>query len=174
MRSSPVKAIRWDDMTQGTILNIQKMSTEDGPGIRTTVFFKGCGLHCAWCHNPESIAFHPEIQWFSVRCLGCRTCVATCPQGALTLSESGLHIDRDKCDGCHLCTAACPANAIEPLGVSMTVDKLMTELLKDRAYYEKSGGGITLSGGEPSLHPEFSVMVSRAAAVSPTSVPGPA
>jgi pyruvate formate lyase activating enzyme len=149
-------------MTQGTILNIQKMSTEDGPGIRTTVFFKGCGLHCAWCHNPESIAFQPEIQWFSVRCLGCRTCITTCPQGALTLSESGLHIDRAKCDGCHLCTEACPANAIEPLGKSMTVDALMAELIKDRAYYEKSNGGITLSGGEPSLQPEFAEEVLKA------------
>ncbi len=138
------------------------MSTEDGPGIRTTVFFKGCGLHCAWCHNPESIAFHPEIQWFAGRCLGCRTCTTVCPQGALTLSENGLHINREKCDGCFLCSDACPANAIEPLGKNMTSQSLMAELLKDRAYYETSKGGVTLSGGEPTMQPDFAEEVLRA------------
>lgn len=140
---------------EGTILHLQKMSTEDGPGIRTTVFFKGCGLHCAWCHNPESISFAPEIQWFASRCLHCRTCSSSCPENCLTMTDQGLQIDRSTCTGCFHCTAACPANAIEPLGKRITVPDLMAELRKDLAYYQASGGGVTLSGGEPSMQAYF-------------------
>jgi pyruvate formate lyase activating enzyme len=148
-------------MTSGMILHVQKMSTEDGPGIRSTVFFKGCGLHCAWCHNPESISFKPEIQWFASRCLYCQTCASICSHNNLTFDETGLHIDRENCRGCFDCAVACPANAIEPLGHEVSVEELLEELLKDRAYYEKSGGGVTLSGGEPTLQPEFSEALLR-------------
>jgi pyruvate formate lyase activating enzyme len=147
----------------GRILHIQRLSTEDGPGLRTTVFFKGCPLHCAWCHNPESISTKPQTQWFAVRCLGCNTCLEACPNGCLTRTEAGLVIDRARCQGCGKCAEACPAGAIELLGKTMSVDELLAELLKDRAYYEvpvlsggeKSGGGVTLSGGEPTMQADF-------------------
>jgi pyruvate formate lyase activating enzyme len=146
---------------QGTILHLQKMSTEDGPGIRTTVFFKGCGLSCAWCHNPESISFHPEIQWFAVRCLNCQSCIAVCDQHSLAMTPQGLHIDRSTCNGCFQCTQVCPANAIEPLGRQFSLPDLMAELIKDRTYYQTSGGGVTLSGGEPTLQPAFTEQLLR-------------
>ncbi len=147
----------------GRILHLQRLSTEDGPGLRTTVFLKGCPLRCAWCHNPESISTKPQNQWFAVRCLGCNTCLAACPNGCLTRTEAGLVIDRARCQGCGKCAEACPAGAIELLGRTNTVNELLAELLKDRAYYEapahfggeKSGGGVTLSGGEPTLQTDF-------------------
>lgn len=139
----------------GRILHLQRLSTEDGPGIRTTVFFKGCPLRCAWCHNPESLSSRLQTQWFSVRCIGCQTCVKTCPNGCLTMTDNSLVIDRDRCEACGKCAAACPSGALEALGKTVTVEELLAELLKDRAYYEKSGGGVTLSGGEPTFQPDF-------------------
>jgi pyruvate formate lyase activating enzyme len=144
------------DMISGRILHLQRLSTEDGPGIRTTVFFKGCPLHCPWCHNPESLPADFQIQWFVERCLGCRTCLSACPEGCLAMGEGGeLVIDRECCPGCAICAQACPASAIEPLGKQVAAGELLQELLKDRAFYEKSGGGVTLSGGEPTLQPDF-------------------
>ncbi len=139
----------------GRILHLQRLSTEDGPGIRTTVFFKGCPLRCVWCHNPESLSREPQIQWFAVRCLGCETCLEACPEGCLKRTEAGLIIDRQRCNGCGECAEACPAGAIELLGKMVTVDELLSELRKDRAYYDASGGGVTLSGGEPTLQVDF-------------------
>jgi pyruvate formate lyase activating enzyme len=138
----------------GRILHLQRLSTEDGPGIRTTVFFKGCPLRCAWCHNPESLSSQPQIQWFAARCLGCETCLAACPEGCLTRTQAGLIIDRERCNGCGKCAEACPAGAIELLGRTVSVEQL-GELRKDRAYYDVSGGGVTLSGGEPTLQVDF-------------------
>jgi len=140
---------------RGLILNIQRLSTEDGPGIRTTVFLKGCPLHCRWCHNPESISRERQLQWFAVRCIGCGTCVAACPEDALRLSEAGLVIDRARCTQCGECAVACPTGALEELGYEMTVAELVDLLLKDRTYYEQSGGGVTFSGGEPLLQSAF-------------------
>jgi pyruvate formate lyase activating enzyme len=146
---------------QGRILHLQRLSTEDGPGIRTTVFFKGCPLHCAWCHNPESISSRLQTQWFAVRCIGCKTCVGTCPNGYLTMTEDGLIIDREHCEACGECAAACPSGALEAMGKTVGVDEVLAELLKDRAFYEKSGGGVTLSGGEPTLQPDFAEALLR-------------
>lgn len=129
------------------ILNIQRMSTEDGPGLRTTLFVKGCPLACAWCHNPESLSYKFQIEWLGDRCIGCRTCLDLCPQGALTMTDEGLQIDRTLCDLCLVCYEGCPARAIERKGEDRTVDDLFEELMKDRAYFGKEGG-ITLSGGE--------------------------
>lgn len=142
-------------MTLGHILHLQRLSTEDGPGIRTTVFLKGCPLSCAWCHNPEAISPRLQIQWFAERCLGCRTCVETCPNKCLHMTDAGLIIDRDRCDGCAACGLACPSGALEALGRLLTAEELIAELIKDRAYFAASGGGVTLSGGEPTMQPEF-------------------
>src|SRR5512140_1770864 len=143
-------------MTTGQILHFQRLSTEDGPGIRTTVFFKGCPLHCAWCHNPESISTRMQTQWFSVRCLKCETCINACPNECLSMTADGLVIDRESCQACGTCTEACPSGALEALGKTIAVEALLAELLKDRTFYESSGGGVTLSGGEPTMQPDFS------------------
>jgi pyruvate formate lyase activating enzyme len=145
----------------GRILHLQRLSTEDGPGIRTTVFFKGCPLHCAWCHNPESISSNLQTQWFAVRCLDCKTCVAACPNGCLTMTDEGLVMERELCEVCGTCIEACPSGAREMLGKIVSVEALLSELLKDRAYFEKSGGGVTLSGGEPTLQPDFTEALLR-------------
>jgi pyruvate formate lyase activating enzyme len=148
-------------MITGRILHLQRLSTEDGPGIRTTVFFKGCPLRCAWCHNPESLSPELQTQWIAVRCIGCQTCVETCPNGCLTMTAAGLLIDRERCQACGKCVEACPSGAREMLGRIVTVEQVLAELLKDRAYYEKSGGGVTLSGGEPTFQPDFAEALLR-------------
>jgi len=141
--------------TWGTILEIIRMSTEDGPGIRTTVFFKGCSLNCSWCHNPESISPKPQIQWLGTSCIGCGICVKTCKELALEKTEKGIIINRSLCNGCGLCTEECPTTAIELLGKKWNVHDLACELVKDRAYFEPSFGGVTLSGGEAALQNDF-------------------
>ena len=138
-----------------TILEIQRMSTEDGPGIRTTVFFKGCSLKCGWCHNPESIAPHPQIHWIANQCIGCKTCLEVCPEKALSFSGQGNKIDRELCTGCGLCAEECPATALELLGRQWELNDLVAEIIKDQAYFDQSGGGITLGGGEPTLQIQF-------------------
>jgi pyruvate formate lyase activating enzyme len=129
---------------KGTILRIQRMSTEDGPGIRSTVFFKGCPLHCVWCHNPESILAKPQVHWTGVRCIGCRTCIGACPEKALAEWKNGIVIDRRKCTDCLACARACPSTAMEAYGEEYDPKRLAGEVLKDRIYFEKSGGGVTL------------------------------
>lgn len=129
------------------ILNYQRMSTEDGPGLRTTLFVKGCPLKCCWCHNPESISFKKHVEWFGVRCIGCGQCVKTCPNGALTAAERGIIVDREKCAACGRCVEACPGGALECKGIEVTVEQAYKELIKDAAYFGPEGG-VTLSGGE--------------------------
>lgn len=147
--------------SKGTILHLQRLSTEDGPGIRTTVFFKGCPLSCAWCHNPESIALEPQVQWLETRCIGCKSCLSACPQAALSWSGQGAVRNREACIVCGRCVELCPAGAHELLGRQVSAVKLIAELVKDRAYFERSGGGVTLSGGEPSLQAEFALALMR-------------
>ncbi|MHA1270909.1 MAG: glycyl-radical enzyme activating protein [Candidatus Helarchaeota archaeon] len=143
------------DKKVGYIFEIQKMSTEDGPGIRTTVFFKQCPLKCVWCHNPESISTKPSIQWFKIKCIGCKTCVEVCPEGAITLDKKGVHINRFKCKYCGICTEECPSTALRKLGEFWELNDLFHEVEKDKVYYFNSGGGITVSGGEPTLQVDF-------------------
>jgi len=142
-------------MVKARVLEIQRMSTEDGPGIRTTVFFKGCSLRCIWCHNPESISPKPQVHWIGTRCIGCRTCIDVCRSGALSLEQDGMEIDRSRCIGCGTCAEECPSTAMEILGKEWTLDDLTHEVIKDRAYFEKSEGGVTVSGGEPGMQAQF-------------------
>lgn len=137
-------------MTMIRYLDIQRMSSEDGPGLRTTIFFKGCSLACAWCHNPESIAKKLQVHWLSARCIGCGSCDGVCPNEALQRDESGVSIDRRLCVGCCACVSACPALALECKGIDASPEELCHELVKDRAYFGRDGG-VTLSGGEALL-----------------------
>ena len=139
----------------GTIFNIQFHSTEDGPGIRTSFFFKGCPMRCPWCHNPEGLRTTPELIWTDNRCIGAAHCLDACPHSALNLSADGVAIDRTACDLCGDCIEACPSSAFEIVGKQYSVDELVDEALKDRVFYRKSGGGVTLSGGEVGLQPVF-------------------
>ncbi|MFX1452341.1 MAG: glycyl-radical enzyme activating protein [Promethearchaeota archaeon] len=138
-----------------TLFEIQKFSTEDGPGIRTTVFFKQCPLKCIWCHNPESILKESQLEWFEHKCIGCKTCIETCQQKALSFDKDGLHIDREKCTNCGECAEECPSTALNMLGKLWKLEDLYYEIEKDKVYYTKSNGGITVSGGEPTQQPEF-------------------
>lgn len=134
----------------GLISFVQKYSTKDGPGIRDTVFFKGCPLGCLWCSNPDLIRPVPDLLYASEKCARCGTCIEVCPQGALSFGAEGLiAIDRTLCDGCGACVNACPEGALELVGRLVGVDELTADLLKDHVFYQTSGGGVTFSGGEP-------------------------
>ena len=130
------------------VFNIQKYSIHDGDGIRTTIFFKGCPINCAWCHNPESQRFDKELLYFKDRCTGCGKCVQRCPNGANTMVDGKAELDRSKCNACGVCADWCIAQARDIAGKEYTVKDLVKEAEKDRQFYEESGGGITLSGGE--------------------------
>ncbi len=134
--------------TRGRIFDVQRFSVHDGPGIRTTVFLKGCPARCLWCHNPESQSFAPEVLVVETRCVSCGTCQTVCPRGAPP-PGSGL------CTACGACVDACPAGARRLAGRETTVDAVMEEVRRDRVFYDESGGGATFSGGEPLAQPEF-------------------
>ena len=140
---------------RGIVFHIQRASTSDGPGVRTTVFLKGCSNTCAWCHNPESIRRTPQLQVYLDRCIGCGRCVTVCPHDAQHLDETGRRYDRDQCIGCGLCAAECFAGGLEISGREMAVDEVVAEVVKDEPYYRHSGGGVTFSGGDPVLQTEF-------------------
>lgn len=136
-------------MNHTYIINIQKFSIHDGNGIRTTVFFKGCPLSCVWCHNPESQRFHRELMFDEERCTGCGSCIPACPQQAIFRTESGKVVtDRKKCTACGLCVSRCLYHARSVVGTEVPVQELVKQLVRDRMFYEVSGGGVTLSGGE--------------------------
>jgi len=140
---------------KGMIFDLQKFSIHDGPGIRTTVFLKGCPLRCLWCHNPESQSEGPEISFAPSKCIGCGWCLKACPKGCHR-SEGGAHVfDRGACVHCGLCAKECYAGALELVGRSAEVSEVIEEVMKDKVFYESSGGGMTLSGGEPFMQPKF-------------------
>jgi pyruvate formate lyase activating enzyme len=148
---------------QGTIFDIQRFALHDGPGIRTTVFFKGCPLHCLWCSNPESQQSQPQLAFIAKNCAHCLACTTVCPSGA-HYAEGNIHRwESNRCRSCFKCVAVCPHDALRQIGRFMTVEEIMAILRKDRLYYEKSGGGLTLSGGEPLAQPEFSLALLRQA-----------
>ena len=134
------------------VTKIQKFCTHDGPGIRTTVFLKGCPLRCIWCHNPETQSIKPEFFYSPQFCLGCGACVSACPSGVHSFSQDHA-LNRSLCTGCMACTDACPSGALEPCACMMSAEEIMAEVMKDRAFYGTKGG-LTLSGGEPCLYKE--------------------
>jgi pyruvate formate lyase activating enzyme len=140
---------------EGVVFSIQRFSIHDGPGIRTTVFLKGCSLRCFWCHNPEGMRPKPDIQFFPDRCIGCDECIKVCQHGAAIKVDGVRVYDREKCVVCGECVDTCYAGARVLTGKYMSVDAVVSEVLQDRAFYETSNGGVTLSGGEPVLQPDF-------------------
>lgn len=140
-------------MIKGKVFNIQHFCLDDGPGVRTTVFLKGCPLHCIWCHNPESQKSCSELMFDGALCVGCAACEKACPTGALQM-KFGRNYEKKLCVTCGACTEACPSNALELAGKDMSVDEVMGAVLRDRPFYE-GAGGLTLSGGEPLFQPEF-------------------
>lgn len=155
-------------MMNGVVFNVQRFSIHDGPGVRTTVFLKGCTLRCFWCHNPESVRLKPDLQFYPERCIGCGKCVAVCPNGAHVTVDGRHGLRRDLCQLCGRCAETCYSQALTLAGRTMSVDEVMAEVERDRAFYGVSGGGVTLSGGEPALQPAFSAAIlaaSRAAGI---------
>lgn len=141
---------------KGLVSRVQRFSTGDGPGIRSTVFLKGCNLACAWCHNPELLAPENELRFFESSCADCRTCVRVCPSGAWTVDEAGERaFDPSRCEVCGTCAASCSYDAVGTVARWTGADEVLETLLRDRAYYRASGGGITASGGEPLLQHGF-------------------
>jgi len=141
-------------MRQPFIVDVKRSSTEDGPGIRSVVFVKGCAMRCSFCQNPETQRFEREIVWSRDRCIACGDCVEACPEQALDLARP-THIDRRACTLCGACVEVCPTSALRIIGRRYDLDELAELVLRDRAYYERSGGGVTLSGGEACLFPEY-------------------
>ena len=153
----------------GVVFDIQRFSLHDGPGIRTTVFMKGCPLGCVWCHNPESRERTPEIASYPSKCIGCGACVSACPHGAQMMgneADGGARIfNRAACVRCGACARACPALSLAVIGKEMAVDEVISEVMKDEVFYRNSGG-MTLSGGEPLYQPEFTLALLAAAKLS--------
>ena len=151
----------------GVIFDIQRFAIHDGPGIRSTVFFKGCSARCEWCHNPESLSITPQLQYYEDRCVSCGNCVNLCPQGAHVMRDrtqtqggteairKGHFFDRRRCIACGLCSGECFSNALVICGREMNVEDVLRQVLDDKPYYDESGGGVTLSGGEPVLQDDF-------------------
>jgi len=145
----------------GIIYNIQNYCIHDGPGIRTTVFLKGCSCRCKWCSNPESISPKPELAYDLARCIGkkeCGLCLRACPESAVIMdgSDEKARVNRSLCNSCLRCVDACPAKALHAFGIEMTVDKVLEHVEREGSFFRQSGGGMTLSGGDPLLQPDFS------------------
>lgn len=157
-------------MARGVVFDIQRFSTHDGPGIRTTVFLKGCPLDCVWCHNPESKRFEPELLYTPMLCIGCGSCVERCPESAHAMVDGAHVFDRSRCRACLSCVTTCHAQALETTGREMTSGAMLAEVEKDRVFFQESGGGLTMSGGEPTAQIGFTLeVVSRAKAAGLTT-----
>lgn len=149
-------------MVTGIIFDVKKFSIHDGPGIRTTVFFKGCPLSCWWCHNPEGQAQEPELWLWEGRCIRCGACLEVCPQGAISWDGHVASTDGEKCTLCGACVEACYAEAREIVGREVTPAQVMAQIEQDIPFYDESGGGVTFSGGEPLLQQDFLLALLRA------------
>ncbi len=148
-------------MSTGTIFDIKKFAIHDGPGVRTTVFFKGCPLGCWLCHNPESQEFEPELMLRDGRCDRCGDCIEVCTPDAISLNGTSIHVDRRKCDMCGACVDVCLPGAIELAGREVTVAEVIEEIERDTIFYDESGGGVTFSGGEPLSQADFALELAR-------------
>ena len=155
--------VKGDSVLNGYIFNIQRFSVHDGPGIRTNVFLKGCPLRCIWCHNPEGLRPVPQIRYSSDKFSSCGDCASVCPSGAHTFDSNMHYYNFDKCLSCMRCSLLCPSDALQADGEEKSVEDIINAVISDRDYYNKSGGGMTLSGGEPFYQPDFAVAVLRAA-----------
>lgn len=142
-------------MQEGLITDVQRMSIHDGPGIRTTVFMKGCNFRCRWCHNPETWSAVPQLQYIASKCTFCGTCGTVCQSGAIGVTGGEHHIERSLCVECGKCAAVCPSQALNIVGTTYTADRLLECVMADKVFYETSGGGVTVSGGEPFLQHVF-------------------
>lgn len=142
-------------MNNAKIFEIKRFAVHDGDGIRTTVFFKGCPLKCVWCHNPEGIDFHPQISYYENKCIGCGECASVCEHSAHHMVDDIHILDREQCTACGKCAEVCLGEALKFYGKTMTVDELMPLIMEDLEFYENSGGGVTLSGGECLMQADF-------------------
>jgi pyruvate formate lyase activating enzyme len=143
----------------GIIFDIQRFSVHDGPGIRTTVFFKGCNLHCIWCHNPESFSPEKQLSYKKSACIFCGECIKVCPCNVHFISEKTHTVDFSSCIACGKCTGVCVMNALKIIGCEVSPEEIMRDVLKDKKFYDASGGGLTVSGGEPTFQYEFLVQL---------------
>ncbi|MCI9141368.1 MAG: glycyl-radical enzyme activating protein [Lachnospiraceae bacterium] len=141
----------------GSIFHMQRFSLFDGPGVRTVVFFKGCPLRCVWCHNPEGFSAAPQVMYHAARCIGCGDCAAVCKSGAHAFTQGAHMYDRRLCTGCGACASVCCTQALSFVGIQLSVEEVMAEIMKDEPFYRESGGGVTLSGGEPLLQADFAI-----------------
>lgn len=142
-------------MATGLIFDIKKYAINDGPGIRLTVFFKGCNLSCKWCHNPESMSPKVQKMYNASKCIGALSCISNCPNDALVMTSEGIVTDFDACNLCGKCAEVCPTKAFEMLGSSILISDLMKEIDNEAVFFDQSGGGVTFSGGEPLMHSEY-------------------
>ena len=145
----------------GLISAIKRNEIHDGDGLRTTVFFKGCPLKCVWCHNPEGISFHSQFGFYAERCIGCGLCADRCSEGCITMADGKPVTDIDRCSGCLQCTQVCPTDARTPYGTRWEPEALAEKLMEDRLFFENSGGGVTLSGGECLSQGAFAIEVAK-------------
>ncbi len=152
-----------DSAVTGMVFDIKKFAIHDGPGIRTSVFVKGCPLSCLWCHNPESQRSEPELSFLPDKCIGCGWCFQQCPTGAHLMKDGKHTLDRSKCTVCGKCVEQCYAGALSMIGKTVTVEEALEEVLKDKPFYETSNGGMTISGGEPMQQFEFTSNLLQAA-----------